>query len=65
MNTFAVLALVAFALTAVALFQGIASMAHGGPEDDRASHGLMFKRCAWQGAAFLLLLLAMLTQFNA
>lgn len=64
MNTMAVLAIGALGLTVIALFQGIRSMAHGGEEDDRDSTPLMLRRCAWQAAAFALVLLAMLTRFN-
>ncbi|OGA23627.1 MAG: hypothetical protein A3G81_30675 [Betaproteobacteria bacterium RIFCSPLOWO2_12_FULL_65_14] len=48
--------------TVVALFNGVASMAHGGVEDDRASYGLMCKRCLWQAVAVALVLVAMLGQ---
>jgi hypothetical protein len=48
-------------LAAIALFNGIASMAHGGPQDERESHRLMFKRVAWQGAAVLFALLGAMT----
>ena len=64
MNTMAVLAIGALGLAAMALFQGIRSMAHGGEEDDRDSTRLMLTRCAWQAAAFVFVLLAMLTRFN-
>jgi hypothetical protein len=64
MNTMAVLAIGALGLAVIALFQGIRSMAHGGEEDVRDSTPLMLTRCAWQAAAFALVLLAMLTRFN-
>jgi hypothetical protein len=41
---------------ALALFDGIVSMAHGGEADARESHRLMFKRLGWQAATVLLLL---------
>jgi len=50
------------AATVVALFNGVASMAHGGAEDQRRSYGLMCRRCLWQGVAFALVLVAMLGQ---
>jgi hypothetical protein len=48
-------------LAAIALFNGIVSMAHGGPQDERESHRLMLKRVAWQGAAVLFALLGAMT----
>ncbi len=59
----------AFVLTAalfagVALFNGIVSMAHGGAEDQKASHWLMFKRVGWQALAFLFILLALLANLK-
>jgi len=51
-------------LAAVSLYQGIASMAHGGPEDDAASAGLMLKRVGWQGLALLFILLALLVNLR-
>jgi len=50
----------AAALAALTLFNGIVSMAHGGEEDQRASHRLMYQRVGWQGLALLLILLALL-----
>lgn len=50
--------------TAISLFNGVASMAHGGVEDDRASYGLMCKRCLWQAVAVALVLVAMLGQLG-
>jgi hypothetical protein len=43
-----------------ALFNGVVSMAHGGPEDQRSSHVWMFKRVAWQGLAVLFVLMGAL-----
>jgi len=50
----------AAALAALTLFNGIVSMAHGGEQDQRASHRLMYQRVGWQGLALLLILLALL-----
>lgn len=55
-----ILVLVAAAGAAVALFNGILSMAYGGEADRRNSPKHMFKRVAWQGAAVVLVLLAAL-----
>jgi len=65
MDLLAVFAIVALALAALALFQGIVSMAHGGEEDQRTSHVHMLKRVGWQGLALLFVLLALLAQFRA
>ena len=51
--------MVAALFAAVSLFEGIASMAHGGVEDQRASHWLMFKRVGWQALALLFILFAL------
>jgi hypothetical protein len=64
MDPLTLLAIGALAATAIALFNGVASMAHGGIEDDRQSYGLMCKRCLWQGVAFVLVLIAMLGQLG-
>ena len=56
--------MVAALFTVISLFNGIASMAHGGPEDDRLSPLLMFKRVAWQALAFLFILLALLANLK-
>ncbi len=64
MDPLTLLVFVALGITAIALFNGVASMAHGGVEDDRASYGLMCKRCLWQGVAFVLVLIAMLGQLG-
>ncbi len=45
---------------AVALFNGILSMAYGGEADQRESHRHMFKRVAWQGLAIALVLIALI-----
>ena len=62
MDPLTLLVIGALIATVVALFNGVASMAHGGVEDDRASYGLMCKRCLWQAVAFALVLVAMLGQ---
>ncbi len=62
MDPLTLLVFVALALTAIALFNGVTSMAHGGVEDDRRSYGLMCRRCLWQAVAFALVLVAMLAQ---
>lgn len=51
---------IAAGLAALSLFQGVASMAHGGEADRLHSHQHMFKRIAWQGLAVLLVLAALL-----
>ena len=56
--------MVAALFTVISLFNGITSMAHGGPEDDRLSPLLMFKRVAWQALAFVFILLALLTNLK-
>ena len=44
---------------AVALFNGLLSMAYGGEADQRESHRHMFKRVGWQALAILLVLIAL------
>jgi hypothetical protein len=60
MNGITILILVAAAGAAIALFNGILSMAYGGEADRVNSQKHMFKRVAWQGAAVLLLLVVLL-----
>jgi len=50
--------------TAITLFSGINSMAHGGEADARASHWLMFRRVGWQALTVFFLLLALLTNLR-
>lgn len=64
MTPIALLALVALALTVLALFNGIRSMAHGGPEDDKDSYGYMISRVRWQTAAALAIFLGLLAQLD-
>lgn len=60
MDAMTLLVLIAAAMVAVSLFQGITSMAHGGEADQQRSHWLMFRRVGWQAAALALMLLALL-----
>ena len=60
MNGMTILVLVAAAGAAVALFNGILSMAYGGEADRRNSPRHMLKRVAWQGVAIVLVLVALL-----
>jgi hypothetical protein len=60
MDPLAVIAIIGLGLAALALFNGIVSMAHGGEADQRSSHWLMLKRIGWQGLAVLAVLLALL-----
>lgn len=53
--------LLAAAMAAYSLFEGVVSMAHGGEEDSRRANALMFRRTVWQGLAVGLLLLALLS----
>lgn len=46
---------------AISLVQGVASMAHGGEDDQHASHWIMFKRVGWQALALLFILMALLS----
>lgn len=55
-------AILGLGLAAVALFNGVASMAHGGPEDDQMSTRWMFMRVGWQAIAVLAIVLAVLRQ---
>jgi hypothetical protein len=60
MDAMTVFVLLAAAMVAVSLYQGIVSMAHGGEADQQRSHWLMFRRVAWQAAALLFIVLALL-----
>jgi len=60
MDAMTLFVLVAAAMAAYSLLQGVVSMAHGGEADQQHSHELMFKRTAWQAAALGLVLLALL-----
>ena len=59
MDAMGLLVVLAALGVAVALFNGILSMAHGGEADQCESHRHMFKRVAWQGLAILLVLIAL------
>ena len=59
MDAMGLLVVLAALGVAVALFNGILSMAHGGEADQRESHRHMFKRVTWQGLAILLVLIAL------
>lgn len=50
--------------TAISLFNGITSMAHGGESDARQSHWLMFRRVGWQALTVLFLLLGLMSQLK-
>ena len=56
-----VFVMVAALFAAISLFQGVTSMAHGGAEDQRASHWMMLKRVGWQALALLFILMALLS----
>jgi len=64
MDLLTVFVLVAAGLTAVSLFNGVNSMAHGGETDARQSHWLMFRRIGWQALAVLFLMFALLAQLT-
>lgn len=65
MDPLLVFVLVGVALTIVAFVRGIASMAHGGIEDQQASHRLMFQRVGWQALTVaLIVLLGLLSQLR-
>ena len=59
MSLITVFVMVAALCAAISLFNGVASMAHGGVEDQRGSHWLMFKRVGWQALALLFILFAL------
>ena len=64
MDMLTMFVLLAALATAVSLFQGIASMAHGGESDSRRSPGLMFRRVGWQALTVLFLLFGLLSQLK-
>jgi len=59
MDAMGLLVILAAVAVAVALFNGLLSMAHGGEADQRESHRLMFKRVGWQALAVALVLIAL------
>jgi len=64
MTPFTLAALVALALAALALFNGIRSMAHGGPDDERESYGHMISRVRWHAVAAVAVFLGLLAQLD-
>jgi hypothetical protein len=64
MSLITALVTVAALFAAVSLFEGIASMAHGGVEDERKSVRLMFRRVGWQALAFLFVLIALIANLK-
>jgi hypothetical protein len=64
MDMITMFVLLAAAATAISLFNGISSMAHGGEADARQSPQLMFKRVGWQALAVIFLLFALLSQLR-
>ena len=64
MDMMTMFVLLAALATAISLFNGIASMAHGGESDARQSHWLMFKRVGWQALTVIFLLLALMSQLK-
>ena len=64
MDMMTMFVLLAALATAISLFNGIASMTHGGEADARQSHWLMFRRVGWQALTVLFLLLALMSQLK-
>lgn len=64
MDMLTMFVLLAALATAVSLFNGINSMAHGGEADAQQSHRLMFKRVGWQALAVFFLLLGLLSHMK-
>ena len=64
MSMMTALVLVAALFAAISLFNGVASMAHGGAEDQGASHWLMLKRVGWQALALIFILFALLSNLG-
>lgn len=64
MDIMTLFVLAAAAATAISLFNGITSMAHGGEADAQQSPRLMFKRVGWQALTVLFLLLALMSQLK-
>lgn len=61
MSMITVFVMTAAFFAAISLIQGVTSMAHGGAEDQQASHWIMLKRVGWQALALLLILMALLS----
>ena len=64
MSFMTVFVLIAALFAAISLFNGVVSMAHGGPADQQSRHWLMLKRVGWQGLALLFMLLALLSNLQ-
>ena len=64
MDMLTLFVLLAACATVVSLFEGIASMAHGGQADARQSHWLMFRRVGWQALTVVFLMLGLLSQLK-
>lgn len=64
MSLITIFVLIAALLAAIALFNGVVSMAHGGTADQESSHWLMLKRVGWQGLALLFMALALLANLK-
>jgi hypothetical protein len=62
MNTMTLLVVAGMVATILTLFEGIASMAHGGASDQARSHILMFRRVGWQAITVLVILGILLNQ---
>jgi hypothetical protein len=64
MDMITMFVLLAAAATAISLFNGIASMAHGGEADMRQSPKLMFRRVGWQALTVFFMLLALMSHLK-
>ena len=62
MDILTVIVILGMLATVWALWRGIASMSHGGDEDFRHSHKLMFQRVGLQALTVLIVILALLMQ---
>lgn len=59
MSLITVFVMVAAMFAALSLIEGVSSMAHGGADDQRGSHLMMFKRVGWQALALMFILFAL------
>ncbi len=64
MDMITMFALLAAIAVVISLFNGIASMAHGGESEARQSNRLMFRRVGWQALAVFFILLGLLSQLK-
>ena len=64
MDILTVMVILGMLATVWALLRGIASMVHGGDEDFRQSHKLMFQRVGLQALTVLIIIMALLTQLK-